>query len=52
MTDSDFKLSSNSRILSSKLSWYNEMREDMKAIQNKLAWAIRFNKKSNWERNV
>ena len=42
MQDSDFKLMSNDRILSSKNQWVDQLHTEVLRIQNRLAWSIRF----------
>lgn len=48
MTDTDFSLSSNSSILTSKNNWINQLESEVFQMQNKLAWQIRFAKGNKW----
>lgn len=42
MTDGDFKLMGNDRILKSKDQWVAQLEDEVLRLQNKLAWNIRF----------
>ena len=48
LTDTDFKLSSNSKILDSKNDWINQLDSEILQMENKLAWQIRFAKGNQW----
>lgn len=42
MQDSDFKLTGNDKILTSKNAWINQLDSEVLQYQNRLAWMIRF----------
>ena len=44
MTDTDFKLTSNSPILKSKIAWVNQLNDEINQYKNSLDWKIRANK--------
>ena len=48
MTDTDFKISSNSGILNSKNNWVDQLNGEVLQMQNKLAWQIRFAQGNRW----
>lgn len=48
MTDTDFKISSNSNILNSKNNWVDQLNGEVLQMQNKLAWQIRFAQGNRW----
>ena len=51
MSDDDFKISNNAPINKSKNLWVNQLQSEALALQNKLAWVIRFARNSQWGRN-
>jgi hypothetical protein len=48
MTDTDFKLSPNSKILTAKDQWTDQLLSEVSMMQNRLAWQIRFAKNAGW----
>ena len=42
MTDTDFKLMSNDKILTSKNNWIDQLDNEIFQMQNRLAWTVRF----------
>lgn len=42
MTDTDFKIMSNDKILKSKNEWINQLDNEIFQLQNRLAWSMRF----------
>lgn len=47
MSDTDFKLTSNSPILKSKIAWVNQLNDEIREYRNSLDWKIRANKMMN-----
>ena len=47
MQDSDFKLTGNDKILNAKNAWINQLDTEILAIQNRLAWSVRFMQSSS-----
>lgn len=48
MSDTDFKVSPNSKILSSKNLWVDSLITEVSSMETKLGWMLRFSKNSNW----
>lgn len=42
MQDSDFKITGNDKILTSKNKWVDQLDTEVLQYQNRLAWIIRF----------
>ena len=42
LQDSDFKITGNDKILNAKNAWVNQLDTEILAIQNRLAWSVRF----------